>query len=1502
MAVVNIPGIVNYHLPKMRLKKVEITNKSNNAKNLVVDYEFVHKLKPNNPITSTLINKYIRPVVVVMPTIELALAYENFIKTSDVIDIGPEYLLPFYQHNPDDQQAVDHANLNSPSFLNQQTGTTNTLFLGRALVSSRYAISDNVVSSGSPNFASHATAFGAATGILPEDFDALPPAMQQAFEARIQTRFRSKKYAQTPNTRTYSFNYDDVRRQIDFDVILNNQSLDSQINKNVDLYMYYFSILDIQGLTTDSDFINITDTEAFDEFHRNNERKPGNRVLYHGEIGKEVILSGVYNQNQKDHGLKAVTTIRIFRDNQGNFITNKRIFKSQNSNSYYTTNELDASDASCRANLKQYEETGITSGHNPFQFERINAIRIPNMKIVDKRNLQRFTGYSPPETGPVNTLDVYGSPGTHESELNYIANKISNTISSIQHSNTNLEKLLSLNFPRDAIRNEEIIEENLELQKRILINKIENNNKGNFKCNVITTPDFGRGIVEFHVIFNQEKILKGNSLVGNFLEVKNSITRFTEEELNREKLSVLAPREKLYTVNVKVLRKKVSDTYNKPNKFGALSGKSQLEDESLYNKYGSDVVCESFEDPPRPIIDSVEHMKTATITDLYAESETLHPIVNTEGVLKDISYNFIDYVEGNINMDKPPVKRIFKIEDRGILNKSSGTYQYGMEITYADPMDRIIEESLLKANAVVFFLQKVLDHLNSPNAQRAKSFLNKRLQKLADEATLPTVKSEIYEFSDLMAAVHSQLFSSAGGIEYSVLSTTEEEFSQPIIELHRLLPLASTSGDTIISVLKNAFTNSFVDCYSLVCTILGNKTEIALQDVINMTSSFGGLGDSYANLEQVIQIMKNLISSLSSVSGFPLARTSIESKYSLDTHVKFKPRQRKTFKVSTWFENANGKDHYVNVSDLKSSSMVSLNDIISQGTEESMSQEEISDRVMTQGSIREMYQKEVDKFNANPRSQPLSFEDNLDAVFTVTPNFYRLRDYMSQRELSIPLFEEVAGADYFAASYQGAASHTAENLLRRESDNFASLNPSTSAALAVRARRMRRIANTFGMMLGVFHVLTHEAKAAQEGGGSFIPNQFADGYNFLFDVFDPSVLMSTLNTKAYYSNQRATPVSSLPNSGFIADAPTVLDGGQTSIYQSERKYTVNNLELSGEMGFDPESFSRGAIPDFFSTTTSGQQRRNFVVTDFIRYSENLQNNFFNYYQANNYSLRCRNYLSNTVFSETPDTMIGLINQHMLNQSTGLENLDDQLNYPGVFYYNAPGQIQRYLNPLIYGEVKCLVRYDTAVGSLNMENYLQQRASYSRGGLVTIREVQDGLQPGVYCFISLSDSPFGAYSSAPTYSAPFRVIGDSDARVPATIINRGLYTPGGEFRYPISHPSRSGREYIGHYHVNPETGEYMVGMHHSDQAHDRIERIHNLSFQGLSVTDRRKTLRPGAEEIAPGVARGRLGQAATSGASARPDNAAQVPSNVGAGGGTTALGPGSGGGGGGSGGY
>jgi hypothetical protein len=78
MAVVNIPGIVNYHLPKMRLKKVEITNKSNNAKNLVVDYEFVHKLKPNNPITSTLINKYIRPVVVVMPTIELALAYENF--------------------------------------------------------------------------------------------------------------------------------------------------------------------------------------------------------------------------------------------------------------------------------------------------------------------------------------------------------------------------------------------------------------------------------------------------------------------------------------------------------------------------------------------------------------------------------------------------------------------------------------------------------------------------------------------------------------------------------------------------------------------------------------------------------------------------------------------------------------------------------------------------------------------------------------------------------------------------------------------------------------------------------------------------------------------------------------------------------------------------------------------------------------------------------------------------------------------------------------------------------------------------------------------------------------------------------------------------------------------------------------------------------------------------------------------------------------------------------
>ena len=67
---------------------------------------------------------------------------------------------------------------------------------------------------------------------------------------------------------------------------------------------------------------------------------------------------------------------------------------------------------------------------------------------------------------------------------------------------------------------------------------------------------------------------------------------------------------------------------------------------------------------------------------------------------------------------------------------------------------------------------------------------------------------------------------------------------------------------------------------------------------------------------------------------------------------------------------------------------------------------------------------------------------------------------------------------------------------------------------------MREQANTFTMMLGMFHILSQRAKEAQEASGTYIDSNFAEGYNFLFDFYDPSVLMTSLTTKQYYSDQR----------------------------------------------------------------------------------------------------------------------------------------------------------------------------------------------------------------------------------------------------------------------------------------------------------------------------------------------------------------------------------------------
>ena len=66
--------------------------------------------------------------------------------------------------------------------------------------------------------------------------------------------------------------------------------------------------------------------------------------------------------------------------------------------------------------------------------------------------------------------------------------------------------------------------------------------------------------------------------------------------------------------------------------------------------------------------------------------------------------------------------------------------------------------------------------------------------------------------------------------------------------------------------------------------------------------------------------------------------------------------------------------------------MSSLNEIISNthiGKESDMLRV-YGDHLVTQEAIRQMYQKEIDKFNAIPGSSPFTVENNPNAIFTVT--------------------------------------------------------------------------------------------------------------------------------------------------------------------------------------------------------------------------------------------------------------------------------------------------------------------------------------------------------------------------------------------------------------------------------------------------------------------------------------------------------------------------------------
>ena len=165
---------------------------------------------------------------------------------------------------------------------------------------------------------------------------------------------------------------------------------------------------------------------------------------------------------------------------------------------------------------------------------------------------------------------------------------------------------------------------------------------------------------------------------------------------------------------------------------------------------------------------------------------------------------------------------------------------------------------------------------------------------------------------------------------------------------------------------------------------------------------------------------------------------------------------------------------------------------------------------------------------------------------------------------------------------------------------------------------------------------------------------------YLID-YDPAVLIGSLTTRQYYSNQRSTPISFMANGSFIADSPTVLDGGNTSIFSPEigqyKPYlgVMNEIETSHLTR--PDNTGR-RVPNIYSSTNSGDGIRNSMVRNYITYCRRNNNagGIDPIYEANRYILEISHALeSNTsVEIETTDTMITLALQHMLTEA-GLTN-------------------------------------------------------------------------------------------------------------------------------------------------------------------------------------------------------------------------------------------------------
>ena len=136
-------------------------------------------------------------------------------------------------------------------------------------------------------------------------------------------------------------NSDNILKQTYVNIPYNGRVLENVRDggsNSVDIYLYYFSWLDFNGLLTDDNF---NENDLLNTNSVNYEENPfydgSKRNYFHGQVSKDLILSGEYGFQKRNHGIKVPEDCQLLLRQDGSSPSGMRVIR-YNGVYYGTTN------------------------------------------------------------------------------------------------------------------------------------------------------------------------------------------------------------------------------------------------------------------------------------------------------------------------------------------------------------------------------------------------------------------------------------------------------------------------------------------------------------------------------------------------------------------------------------------------------------------------------------------------------------------------------------------------------------------------------------------------------------------------------------------------------------------------------------------------------------------------------------------------------------------------------------------------------------------------------------------------------------------------------------------------------------------------------------------------------------------------------------------------------------------------------------------------------------